>query len=87
VVNSISEPPAPDSTTSPIHGSPPASISRTTKSPLPAGINPPENENPRTVLFAVLTVNPASAAAPPDAPVTVAPLTENWNPYKSLLVL
>ena len=28
----------------------------------------------------MLTVNPASAAAPPEAPTTVAPVTLNWKP-------
>ena len=44
---------------------------------MPAGINVPEKENPRTVLLPVETVNPFAAASPPLAPVTVTPETLN----------
>jgi hypothetical protein len=37
----------------------------------------PVNENPRTVLEELETVKPASAASPPDAPLTVAPSIVN----------
>ena len=45
---------------------------------LPAGITAPEKEKPSTVsLLPTETVNPASAAKPPDAPVKLAPITSN----------
>ena len=48
---------------------------------LPAAMVAPENENPRTVPSPpVDTVNPASAAAPPDADKPSNPETSNWNP-------
>ena len=56
---------------------------RETNVPSSAGTNVPENENPRTVLFPVDVENPASAAAPPKAPVSVTPLIANWKPYRS----
>ena len=43
----------------------------------------PENEKPNTVVELVETVNPYSAAAPPLAPVTLAPSTLNWKPATS----
>ena len=55
--------------------------------PHPVGITAPENENPRTVDPPGDTVNPASAAAPPEEPLTVAPSTLNWNPAISAAVL
>ena len=54
------------------------------KTPLPAGITDPEKEKPKTTVADVDTVNPASAAAPPDAPVTLAPETLNWKPAISV---
>ena len=33
------------------------------------------------------TVNPLAAASPPEAPVTVAPSTSNWNPPISASLL
>ena len=45
--------------------------------PLPAETVAPLNENPNTTSLDVLTVNPASSAAPPDAPRIVTPLTLN----------
>ena len=69
----------PERTKSDRHGSPP-SIVRVVRTPLPAGTTDPEKEKPKTTDAEVDTVNPASAAAPPDAPVTVAPETLNWNP-------
>ena len=54
------------------------------KTPLPAGTVPPVNETPRTVVDPTLTVNPASPAAPPDAPSIAKPLTSNWKPATSL---
>ena len=48
--------------------------------PLPAGIDPPVNEKPRTVLELVDIVNPLASELPPDAPVIVAPSKLNWNP-------
>jgi hypothetical protein len=50
---------------------------KSTSVPLPAGIELPENENPSTVLFPVDVENPAAAAAPPEAPITVTPFTAN----------
>ena len=47
----------------------------------------PENEKPKTVEPPAETVKPASAAAPPDAPETVAPSTDHWNPPISELEL
>ena len=44
---------------------------------LPAGITLPVNEKPKTVSPPVDTVNPASAARPPDAPLQFAPTTSN----------
>ena len=41
--------------------------------PEPAAIVAPVNENPRAVEPPADTVNPALAAAPPDAPVIVVP--------------
>ena len=45
--------------------------------PHPTGTTAPLNENPKTVLPPALTVNPADAASPPDAPDTVVPSTSN----------
>ena len=57
--------------------------------PSPAGIVPPAKSNPITTpeVPEVDTVNPASAAAPPEALRTVGPPTTNWNPaiFTSLL--
>ena len=69
-------PPTPDKTKPVKQGSPP-SIRRLVKTPLPAGIVEPEKEKPSTTDALVDTVKPASPAAPPDAPVTEAPLTLN----------
>ena len=69
----------PDKTKPVKHGSPP-STSSVVKTPLPAGITAPENEKPRTTPAEELTVKPASAATPPEAPTTEAPDTLNWNP-------
>ena len=54
--------------------------SRLVKIPQPAGIIPPEKENPITVLFPVWIKNPAEAASPPEAPPKVAPWTIHWKP-------
>ena len=51
-----------------------------TSVPLPEGIDPPENEKPRTVEALVDSVNPASVADPPDAPVIETPSKPNWKP-------
>ena len=40
----------------------------------------PVKLNPITVLLPDDIVKPASAAAPPPAPTTIAPSTSNWNP-------
>ena len=49
--------------------------------PEPAGITLPSNEKPNTILASpTATLNPASAAAPPDALNTSGPFIVNWNP-------
>ena len=49
--------------------------------PVPAGTTLPSNEKPRTIFVSPEdTSNPASPAAPPDAPSTSTPETANWNP-------
>ena len=53
------------------------STSRTKSTPSPAGIVAPVKLNPTTVLALLETVKPASAAAPPPAPVIVTPSTLN----------
>jgi hypothetical protein len=55
-------------------------MSSTVSTPLPEGINEPVNEKLKTVLLPVDVVNPASAAAPPPAPVIETPVTRNWKP-------
>ena len=45
--------------------------------PQPAGTVEPVNENPSTVVDEEETVNPASAASPPSAPLRVVPSTLN----------
>ena len=57
---------------------------RTVKTPEPAGIVAPVNEKPITVSDPVETVNPASSAAPPKAPVSAKPETLNWKPATEL---
>ena len=76
MVVAIEPPPISDNTTpcsSRQAGFASSSISTRTSTPLPAGIVAPVNEKARTVLTPVDIVNPAFAAAPPEAPVTVAP--------------
>ena len=68
------------------HGSPPLTSS-VTRTPSPAGIDDPVSENPRTVDPPVEMVNPASCAAPPPAPLSVAPSTVNWKPPMASLLL
>jgi len=51
-----------------------------TNVPHPAGTELPVNEKPRTVEPPVDTVNPASAASPPLALLTVVPSILNWKP-------
>ena len=53
---------------------------RTVNTPLPAGISELVNEKPTTVVPPVDTVNPASPAAPPEAPDNDKPVTSNWKP-------
>ena len=51
---------------------------------LPAGINPPENEKPSIVVPPVDTVNPASAAKPPEAAPRSVPVISIWKPPTSI---
>ena len=60
--------------------------SRVTSKPSP-DIVEPVKLNPITVLLPVDTVNPASPAAPPPAPVTSTPVTLNWKPAIGVSVL
>ena len=53
------------------------SISKTTNTPLPAGMVTPVKLNPKTVVALLESIKPASSAAPPEAPVTVTPVTLN----------
>ena len=55
-------------------------MSSTVNTPAPTPITPPVNEKPRTVEPLDDTSKPASPAAPPDPPLTEAPLTSNWKP-------
>ena len=50
---------------------------------LPAGINPPEKEKPKTVLPPVDTVKPASPARPPVPEPRLVPVISIWNPPTS----
>ena len=56
------------------------STSTFTKTPDPAGIGVPVKLNPNTVDSLNEIINPAASAAPPEALVTVTPVTSNWNP-------
>ena len=47
------------------------------KVPAPAAISSFVNEKPKTVVPPTSTVNPASSAAPPEAPVKAKPVTSN----------
>ena len=58
----------------------PSAVSTNVNNPVPAGITSPLKLKPNTVVADVLTVNPASSAAPPEAPVTSTPSTLNWKP-------
>jgi hypothetical protein len=51
--------------------------SKLVKVPQPAGTTDPVNEKPNTTAPFALTVNPASSAAPPEAPLADAPFTLN----------
>ena len=55
--------------------------------PSPAGIVDPSKEKPRTTDALVETVNPASAAAPPEADTTAGPDTLNWKPAIAISLL
>ena len=55
--------------------------------PQPADMVAPVNENPKTVEPPADTVNPAEAASPPEAPLTVVPSTTNWKPAISVFTL
>ena len=48
--------------------------------PSPGAIVAPENEYPNIAAPPKLTLKPAASAAPPDAPVAVAPSKLNWKP-------
>ena len=55
----------------------PSAVSTNVNNPVPAGTTSPLKLKPNTVVAEVLTVNPASAAAPPFAPDTSTPSTLN----------
>ena len=63
--------------------------SKLVRTPSPAGITTPEKEKPKTTPVSELTEveKPASAAIPPEALITVAPFTLNWNPPRSTSLL
>ena len=63
------------------------STSSTVKTPEPAGITEPVNENPKTVVALVDTLKPLASASPPDALNTVTPSILNWNPAISASLL
>ena len=48
--------------------------------PDPAEMKPPVNENPNIIFEPTATLNPASAAAPPEALITSGPSIVNWKP-------
>ncbi len=54
--------------------------SNTVNKPSPAGIELPVNDTPKIAAEPTVTSKPASPAAPPDAPVAVAPSKPNWKP-------
>ena len=77
-----SSPSSSDKTTSIIHASYESIVTnKLVNTPEPAGITSPVNENPSTRFDSpTATLNPASAAAPPDALRTCGPSIANWNP-------
>ena len=79
-------PSTPDNTKSDKHVLLPKT-NRLVSTPCPAGITEPENEKPKTVVSPVETVNPTSAAIPPDALTSVEPFTSNWKPAISTSLL
>ena len=54
--------------------------SRLVSNPEPAGTTLPSNENPKSNSEPTDTSNPASPAAPPEAPSTSTPEIANWKP-------
>ncbi len=65
------KPAASDKTKPVIHGSLAPSTSKVSNVPAPAGITPPVNEKPSTVVPLAETVKPFAAASPPVADTIV----------------
>ena len=68
------------------HASPEPSKESTVRTPLPAAIDAPLRLKPTTVVALDETVNPASAATPPDTPVMDTSDILNWKPKIGVVV-